>query len=156
MNRLSTPMRGESLADAGDRIRTATPIRGDRATDEDCRNRWELIDDTLAALGIRAGERVGYTAQQVDGHVAGVWAHSAAEAELDLTVWWGVHCHWVTPDPAGRLLDEYFPRGKRSAAEADRRFLLAPPRRLRDQFAPAGSLLDGIWPSLTETRSKRG
>lgn len=155
MNPLSTPVPGETLAAAGDRIRTATPIRGARATDKDCRNRQELIDDTLAARGIHAGERIWHTAQLVDGHVVGVWADSAAEAELDLTVWWGVHCHWVTPDLGGRLLHEYFPRGKRSAPEADRRFPLGPPRRLRDQFAPAGSLLDGLWPTPTATTSPR-
>ena len=145
MNERSTPAAGESLAEAGDRIRRTAPILGGRATDEDCRIRRALIDEALAVRGIHPGAHEWHTAQFVDGHVAGVWANSVEEAELDLTVWWGVRCHWVTVDPQCLLFHEYFPRGKRSAAEADRRFPLAPPRTLRDRFAPAHSLLDGIW-----------
>ncbi len=139
------PVAGESLAEAGDRIRDAAPIRGDRATDEDCRIRRGLIETTLAARGVEPGDRNWHTAQLADGHVVGVWARSADEAELDLTVWWGIRCHWVAADPGCRLFHQYFPKGKRSASEADRRFPLAPPRSIRDRFAPADSLLDGIW-----------
>lgn len=145
MNALSTPVAGETLAEAGERIRNAAPIRGDRATDEDCRIRRELIETTLAARGVEPGDRSWHTAQLADGHVVGVWARSADEAELDLAVWWGIRCHWVAADPGCRLFHEYFPKGKRSASEADRRFPLAPPRSIRDRFAPADSLLDGIW-----------
>ena len=145
MSSLAAAAEGESLAEAGERIRPAAPIRGDRATDEDCRIRRALIDEALAVRGIHPGAHEWHTAQFVDGHVAGVWANSVDEAELDLTVWWGVPCHWVTVDPHCLLFHEYFPKGKRSAAEADRRFPLAPPRTLRDHFAPADSLLDGIW-----------
>jgi hypothetical protein len=145
MSRLSTPVKGESLAEAGERIRAAAPIRGDRATDEDCRIRRQLINEALAARAVESGDRNWHTAQLIDGHVVGVWAHSAEEAELDLTVWWSVRCHWVVTDPGCGLFQEYFPRGKRSAAEADRRFPLAPPRSIRDRFAPAGSLLDEVW-----------
>lgn len=145
MNALSMPVPGESLAEAGERIRDAAPIRGDRATDEDCRIRRELIDDTLAARKVEPRERNWHTAQLVDGHVVGVWADSTDEAELDLTVWWNVRSHWVVVDPGCRLFQEYFPRGKRSVAEADRKFPLAPPRSIPDRFAPADSLLDEIW-----------
>ncbi len=145
MSSLAAASEGESLAEAGERIRSAAPIRGDRATDEDCRIRRALIDEALAVRGIHPGAHEWHTAQFVDGHVAGVWANSVEEAELDLTVWWGVQCHWATVDPHCLLFHEYFPKGKRSAAEADRRFPLAPPRKLRDHFAPADSLLDGIW-----------
>lgn len=148
MIRLSTPVKGESLAEAGARIRAAAPIRGDRATDEDCRIRRELINDALVAGEVQPGEHNWHTAQLVDGHVVGVWADSVDEAELDLTVWWGVRCHWVVVDPRCRLFQEYFPRGKRSAVEADHRYPLAPPRSIRDRFAPADSLLDEeIWAS---------
>lgn len=81
------PVAGESLAEAGERIRDAAPIRGERATDEDCRIRRELIDETLADRGVEPGDRSWHTAQLIDGHVVGVWARSADEAELDLTVW---------------------------------------------------------------------
>lgn len=145
MNARPDPSAGESLGEAGERIRYAAPIRGDRATDEDCRIRRALIDEARAVRGIHPGAHEWHTAQFVDGHVAGVWANSVEEAELHLTVWWGVQCHWVTVDPHCLLFHEYFPKGKRSAAEADRRFPLAPPRTLRDHFAPADSLLDGIW-----------
>lgn len=149
----STPSADESLAEVGERIRSAAPIRGDRATDEDCRNRRAMIDEALAVRGIHPAEREWHTAQLVDGHVVGVWANSVHEAELDLTVWWGVRCHWVTVDPQCLLFHEYFPKGKRSAAEADRCFPLAPPRALRDRFAPANSLLDGIWLPPASTAS---
>ncbi len=145
MSQLSAPVVGESLAEAGERIQAAAPIRGERATDEDCRVRRELINDTLAARAVESGDRNWHTAQLVDGHVVGVWADSADEAELDLTVWWGIRCHWVVTDPGCRLFHEYFPRGKRSAIEADRRFPLAPPRSICDRFAPVESLVDGIW-----------
>lgn len=156
MNRTSASVAGESLAEAGERIRDAVPIRGDRATEENCRNRRELIDDTLTDRGIRPGTRQWHTAQLGDGHVAGIWATSVEEAELELTVWWGGRCHWVRPDPGCWLLHEYFPNGKRSASEADRRFPLAPPRRVRDRFAPATSLLDDIWPSPTASPHRLG
>ncbi len=144
MNSLSAPVAGESLAEAGERIRDAAPIRGERATDEDCRIRRELIEATLIVRGVQPVDRDWHTAQLADGHVVGVWAQSDDEAELDLTVWWGVRCHWVAADPGCRLFHEYFPKGKRSASEADRRFPLAPPRSIRDRFAPADSLLEGI------------
>lgn len=150
------PVAGESLAEAGERIRAAALIRGERATDEDCRVRRELIDAALAARGVDPGHRNWHTAQLVDGHVVGVWAQSADEADLDLTVWWGVRCHWVVADPGCQLFHEYFPRGKRSATEADRRFPLAPPRSIRDRFAPADSLLDDIWmPQPTDSSMAR-
>jgi len=153
MNARPDPSAGESHGEAGERIRSAAPIRGDRATDEDCRIRRALIDEALAVRGIHPGAHEWHTAQFVDGHVAGVWANSVEEAALDLTVWWGVQCHWVTVDPHCLLFHEYFPKGKRSAAEADRRFPLAPPRTLRDHFAPADSLLDGILPPPASTTS---
>lgn len=153
MNERSAPIEGESLAEAGERIRSAAPIRGDRATDDDCRIRRAMIDQALAVRGVHPAEREWHTAQLVDGHVAGVWAHSVEEAELDLTVWWGTRCHWVAVDPQCLLFHEYFPKGKRSAAEAARCFPLAPPRALRDRFAPADSLLDGIWLPPASTTS---
>ena len=145
MNTPREPAGVENLAEAGERIRDAAPIRGERATDEDGRIRRGLIEATLAARGIDPGARNWHTAQLVDGHVVGVWAQSADEAGLDLTVWWGVRCHWVAADPGCRLFHEYFPKGKRTASEADRCFPLAPPRSIRDRFAPADSLLEGIW-----------
>lgn len=153
MNVRSAPVAGESLADAGERIHSTAPIRGDRAIDEDCHIRRALIDEALAARGIHPGAHEWHTAQLADGHLVGVWANSVEEAELDLTVWWGVRCHWVTADPQCLLFHEYFPRGKRSAAEGNRRFPLAPPRTLRDRFAPAHSLLDGIWAPPASTTS---
>lgn len=153
MNPLALSAEGGSLAEAGERIRSAAPIRGDRATDEDCRIRRALIDEALAVRGIHPGAHERHTAQLVDGHVVGVWANSVGEAELELTVWWGNRCHWGTVDPQCLLFHEYFPQGKRSAAEANRRFPLAPPRTLRDRFAPADSLRDGIWSPPASTAS---
>lgn len=153
MNVLAACAEGESIAEAGERIRSAAPIRGDRATDEECLIRRALIDDALVVRGIHPGAHEWRTAQFVDGHVAGVWAHSVEEAELDLTVWWGVRCHWATVDPQCLLFHEYFPKGKRTAAGVNRRFPLAPPRTLRDRFAPAESLLDAIWSPPASTAS---
>ncbi|WP_454112092.1 hypothetical protein [Microbacterium aurum] len=153
MNALAAGAEGESIAEAGERIRRTAPILGGRATDEDCRIRHALIDEALAVRGIHPGAHEWHTAQLVDGHVAGVWAHSVEEAELDLTVWWGVRCHWVTVDPQCLLFHEYFPKGKRSAAEAERCFPVAPPRALRDRFAPAESLLDAVWSPPASTAS---
>lgn len=153
MNARPDPSAGESLGEAGERIRSAAPILGDRATDDDCRIRRAMIDEALAVRGIHPGAHEWHTALLVDGHVAGVWVNSVEEAELELTVWWGTRCHWVTADPQCLLFHEYFPKGKRSAAEADRRFPLAPPRTLRDRFASAESLLDGIWPPTASATS---
>lgn len=156
MNSLAADAEVESIAEAGERIRHAAPILGDRATDEECRTRRAMIDEALVARGIHRGAHEWHTAQLVDGHLVGVWANAVEEAKLDLTVWWGVRCHWVIADPQCLLFHEYFPKAKRSAAEADRRFPLAPPRTLRDRFAPADSLLDGILsPSATTTSLAR-
>jgi hypothetical protein len=153
MNPRSVPVPGETLASAGHRIRDAAPIHGDRATDAECALRRDLIDDTITTRDVHPGPHVWHTAQLVDGHVTGVWANSVAEAELELTVWWGCACHWVRPDGDTRLLQEYFPRGKRTAAAADKRFPLGPPRRARDRFAPASSLLDDIWARTDDNNS---
>lgn len=156
MNPLALSAEGGSLAEAGERSRSAAPIHGDRATDEDCRIRRALIDETLAARGIHSGAHEWHTVQLAAGHVSAVWAHSVEEAELDLTVWWGTRCPWVTADPQCLIFHEYFPKGKRSAAEADRRFPIAPPRALRDRCAPAESLLDGMWsPTASATSVAR-
>lgn len=143
MNPLSAPVPSESLADAGERIRAACPIQGASATNDECRDRRELINDTLHARGIRPGEHSWHTAQLIDGHIAGVFADSPEEAELDLTVWWGQRCHWVAPDPGCRVFHEYFPKAQRSAEIANTQFPLGRPRQPRDQFAPTQSLVDG-------------
>lgn len=145
MTGMSAPVQGESLADAGERIRRTCPVRGVTATNEECRTRADLVAVTLAARGVRAGAHAWHTAQLTDGRVVGVSAGSVEEAELDLTIWWEHRCHWVIADPDLRTFHAYFPRGKRSAADADRRFPLARPRPPRDEFAPASSLLEGIW-----------
>lgn len=158
----SAPVPEESLGDAGERIRAATPIHAGQATNEECRQRRQLIVDTLAARGIRPGERVWHTAQIVDGRVVGVWANSVEEAELELTVWWKQRCHWVVPDADCRIREEYFPRGKRSAPKAQQRFPLTGPRRPRDRFEPAGSLLEGlgtptgVWHPVSGAASRGG
>jgi hypothetical protein len=151
MSAASSPEPLESIAVVAARIREAAPIRGDRATDEDCRLRRQLIDEALETRDISAGARVWHTAQLVDGRIVGVWADSPEEAELDLSVWWAIACHWVVPDPDCRIRDEYFPHGKTSANVADRRFPLTSPRSPRDRFAPAASLLDGLADSASLT-----
>lgn len=145
MTGMVAPAKGESLAEAGERIRAACPVQGVTATDEECRIRAELVAATLAARGVRAGAHRWHTAQLADGRVVGVSASSVEKAELELTIWWEHRCHWVIADPELRTFHAYFPRGKRSAANADRRFPLARPRHPRDEFAPAPSLLEGIW-----------
>ena len=146
MNPLSAPVPGETLAEAGERIRAACPILGATATNEECHTRRELITDTLDARGVRPGPHTWHTAQLLDGHVVGVFADSPEEAEIDLTVWWGRRCHWVIPDPQCQVLHEYVPASNRGATAGAPRFPVGPPRRPRDQFAPTPSLLDGIFP----------
>ncbi|GAA3920674.1 hypothetical protein [Microbacterium invictum] len=142
MKQFTSPVAGESLAEAAERIRAAVPIEGDTATDLECRWRRQMIDATLAARGVVGRTYEWHTAQLDDGRIAGVFAESTDEAELSLTVWWGNRCHWVIADPTCLVRAEYLPRGIRTAATADRRFPLGPPRRVRDQFATAESLLD--------------
>jgi len=139
------PRPDESLAEAGERIRAACPVQGATATDEECHIRRDLVAATLAARGVTTRAHVWHTAQLIDGRVVGVSAGSVEEAEIDLTIWWELRCHWVIADPESRVFHAYFPRGKRSAAHADRRFALARPRQPHDEFAPSSSLLDGIW-----------
>ncbi|WP_448255957.1 hypothetical protein [Microbacterium aurum] len=140
----TVPVPGETIAEAGERIRAAVPIRGARAIEDECIARRLAIEATLAARKVWHQERCWHTAQLADGQISGVWAQSTEEAELDLTVWHGQRCHWVLADPGNLIRAEYFPQGIRRAVDAGRRFPLAPPRRPRDQFAPAGSLLDPL------------
>ncbi len=133
---------GESLAEAGQRIRDAIPICAQTATEDECVARRLAIDATLAARRVWHQDRQWHTAQLVDGQIAGVWARSTEEAELDLTVWFGQPCHWVVADPAHAVRGEYFPAGIRRPQDEGRRFPLTPPRRARDHFAPAESLLE--------------
>lgn len=152
MNPLSAPISGETLAEAGERIRAACPIQSATATNDECRNRRELIDETLQARGVvQSVVHAWHTAQLDDGHIAGVFANSPEEAELDLTIWWGERCHWVIADPHCRVFHEYFPQSKRSAGTSNTRFPLGPPRRPRDQYAPMQSLLEG-WTAPSASR----
>ena len=147
MNGLSAPVPDETLAEAGERIRAACPIRGATATNDECRNRRELIDDTITTRGIASAAYIWHTAQLADGHVVGVFAGSAAEAEIDITVWCGGRCHWVVADPDCRILHAYHPGSKRTASDVRRSFPLGRPRRSADQFAPQSSLLDLLGPA---------
>ncbi len=52
MTGMSTPEQGESLAEAGERIRTACPVQGATASNEECRIRAALVAATLAARGV--------------------------------------------------------------------------------------------------------
>ncbi|GAA1468860.1 hypothetical protein [Microbacterium thalassium] len=140
MNELERPDVAAPLAEVARWIRQARPIEG-AATDEDCRVRGTLIGEALAEREVAQGESCWYTAQLATGHVVGQWATSLEEAELSLSVWWGTGCHWVIPDGDLRVREEYFPNGVRTAAAATRAFPLGPPRRPRDRFAPAESLL---------------
>lgn len=146
MKQFTAPVPGESLAEAAERIRDAVPIEGDTATDLECRWRRQMIDATLAARGVVGRTYEWHTTQLDDGRIAGVFAESTDEAELALTVWWRIRCHWVIADPTGLVRAEYLPGGTRTAANADRCFPLGPPRRVRDQFATAESLLDRFAP----------
>ena len=134
------PVEGETLAEAGQRIRDAIPIRSQTATEKECAARRLAIDATLAARRVWNRERLWHTAQLADGQIVGVWARSTEEAELDLTVWSGQPCHWVIADRTLAVGGEYFPAGIRRPQDADRRFPLTPPRRPRDQFSPTASL----------------
>lgn len=144
----TAPVPGETLADAGERIRAALPIRGRTATDDECLARRLAIDATLATRQVWHQDRQWHTAQLVDGRITGVWARSTEEAELDLTVWVGTRCAWVLSDPTYAVRNEYLPGGRR-ASDGDRRFPLGPPRRPRDQFAPTDCLLDLLGPPPT-------
>ncbi len=130
----------ESLAEAAERIRRAVPIGGSTATNEECALRQDLVDAALRDRHVVAGASAWHTAQLVDGRVVGVFANSAEEAELELSIWWASSCHWVVEDPECRVLDEYRVVGR--AGSAQRRFPLRSPRTPRDHFAPAASLLD--------------
>lgn len=138
----TAPVDGETIAEAATRIRTAIPIQLDTATEAECRARRDAIEDTLTARAVWRRERAWHSAQLGDGQIAGVWAHSTEEAELQLSVWWGKPCHWVIADPDLRVRAEYLPNGTHTAATAGRRFPLAPPRRPRDQYAAASPLFD--------------
>lgn len=146
MNQPTPPGPGESLAEAAERIREAIPIRSKTASNEECAARRAAIEATLAERKVWQRERCWYTAQLTDGQVVGVWARSSEEAEIDLTVWFGQRCHWVIADPIHAVRAEYFPHGIRRPIDAARRFPLAPPRRPRDQIAPAESVLETLGP----------
>lgn len=135
------PVPRETLTEAAERIRAAVPIRARTATNDECAARRAAIDATLTARRTWQRERAWHTSQLTDGQVVGVWAHSPDEAELTLAVWWGHPCHWVIADPNGDVRAEYHPTGARTHGH---QFPLAPPRRPRDQFALATSLLDPL------------
>ncbi len=138
----TAPITGETIAEAATRIRAAIPIQLDTATEAECIARRDAIDDTLTARAVWRRERVWHSAQLEDGQIAGVWAHSTEEAELQLSVWWGKACHWVIADPDLRVRAEYLPNDAHTAATAGRRFPLGPPRRPRDQYAAITPLFD--------------
>lgn len=140
----TVPVERETLAEAGQRIRDAIPIRSETASEEECAARRLAIDATLAARRVWLQERQWHTAQLADGQIVGVWARSTEEAELDLTVWFGQPCHWVIADPTLAVRGEYSPASLRRSQDAGRRFPLTPPRRPRDQFSPADSLLASL------------
>lgn len=140
----TVPVAGETLAEAGERIRAAIPIRAQTATNDECTARRLAIEATLAAHRVWQQPRTWFTAQLEDGQIAGVWAQSSEEAELDLTVWFGTRCHWVIADPNHAVRAEYLPRGIRNPRDAHARYPLAPPRRPRDAFAPLTSLLEPL------------
>lgn len=135
------PVPGESLAEAGERIRTAIPIRGAAATADEHEARSLAADAALSAHRVRPRERAWHTAQLVDGRIAGIWARSTDEAELHLTIWRSQRCNWVVADPAGEVRAEYFPRSRRMTPGVGRAFPLAPPRRPRDPFTTQNSHL---------------
>jgi hypothetical protein len=137
---LTIPVSGESLAEAGERIRAAIPIRARTVTEDECTARRLAIDATLAAHGTWHRDRAWHTAQLLNGQMVGVWARSTDEAELQLTVWWAQPCHWVIADADGRVRAEYLPSRGRKPANC--RFPLSPPRRPHDVYAPADSLLE--------------
>lgn len=131
-----------SLAEEARRIRDACPILGGFATDADCTARRERIGQVLTERGITpAAHHVWFTAQTTTGQVRGCWAHSVEEAELEISVWFGTDCLWAVEDNDLRQWGEYFPHGRPAQ---DRTFPAGPPRRVRDQVAPAGPLLDGL------------
>lgn len=139
----------ESVAEVAERIRSAVPIAGATATNDECARRRELVDAFLAERGVLPGPDVWRTAQLVDGRVVGVFATSPEEAEVQLTLWWGSRCHWIVDDPESRILDEYRAVGRPGGT--DRVFPLARPRVPRDRFAPAASLLDDVSVNGRET-----
>ncbi len=131
----TVPVAGESLAEAGQRIRDAIPICAHTASEDECVARRLAIDATLAARRVWHKNRQWHTAQLADGQIVGVSARSTEEAELDLTVWFAQPCHWVIADPALAVRGEYFPAGIRRARDVGRVFPLcaspASPRRVR-------------------------
>ncbi|WP_295575017.1 hypothetical protein [uncultured Microbacterium sp.] len=133
----TVPVPGETLAEAGQRIRAAMPIRGHTASGDECLARRLAIDATLATHRVWQRERQWHTAL-IDGRITGVWAGSPEEAELDLTVRHGTRCHWVIADPTSAISNEYLPGGRRASAP-HRRFTLGPPCRARDKFTPTNS-----------------
>lgn len=140
--------RREPLAEVARRIRVACPIRGATATNAECAHRRELIDHALADREVRAGRRRSwYTAQLVTGYVTVCWARSRDEAELTISVWRGHDCHWVVPDSHLRVYEEYFPHSRSPREPGDRVFALGVPRRVRDRFAPAVSVLASLAPA---------
>ena len=131
----------DTLAVVARRIRELRPILGVSATDEDCAVRRSLIERALADLAVKPGSREWFAAQLADGRIVGIWALSPQEAELGISIWWGRDCLSVERDPDLDLRREYFPKGKRTGADADRTFPIGPPGRIRDHFAPTESLL---------------
>ena len=141
MNELR-PGPDSTLAEAALWIRTVCPILGGAATDEECRVRVQLVAQTLQMRSVEPGDSRWFTAQLSDGRVAGRFADSPEEAELEISIWWAQSCAWVVDDSEYRVYEEYFPQGKRAPKHHARTFPLAAPRRPRDRFAPAASLLE--------------
>lgn len=138
---ISEPVPGETIAAAAKRIRTDHPILGDHATDADCTLRHLACHLTLTAMNVDTGlNRHWYTAQLATGHIAGVWAHGPAAAELDLSVWWEQDCAWVVEDDDLRIRHCYF----RGAPNANHTFPVGPPRTPPHHFAPTTSLLETL------------
>lgn len=146
-----------SLAEMAAWIRQMRPIVGATATEEDCKVRRALVEHVVRTRTVWHGDYQWHTAQLSDGTIAGVSANSCEEAELSISVWRAVDCIWVVRDAHLDVFHEYFPRGKRSTADANTVFPVGPPRRPRDQFAPAESLMTALTsPAVTTSGSGRG
>lgn len=117
----------EALAEwvqRGRRIRELHPIAGTTATDAECAARSEALDAALAELGETGGDRHWWTAPTATGSAIGCWAHSAAEAVIRLSTWWGAQqgdCILdVFPDDGGRALEQRRSQRKRIERARDR------------------------------------
>ncbi|PPH46993.1 hypothetical protein C5D09_06330 [Rathayibacter sp. AY1C9] len=87
---------------AGARIAEAVPVV-DRS-DAEVVERWRLVAEELASMGVHAGPLVWRHTLHDDGGQHGLWSYSDEQAAIECAMWWHVPVVAVSIEPISELV----------------------------------------------------